>query len=202
MSEPSVLSSEELDFIQHMFDSPLIGKRLQIPTFKVDGDPRGNALLSALAQNAQLSLDARLDGYWMSFPVQMVEDEMHNLQLELGAPRIFEEGAVQRPLRLRLDTPLTLLDDNAKPTDLQVQQISPNGLLVSAQTLLPAQFELWLPLPEQDAIPVRGRLIREVEPHQGAYVLTLRHAEHAERLRQFIFDQHQRQHPKLQLPRG
>ncbi|MBD9484932.1 hypothetical protein IB229_18265 [Pseudomonas sp. PDM14] len=201
MSEQSVLSSEELDFIQHMFDSPLIGKRLQIPTFNVDGDPRGNALLSALAQNAQLSLDARFDGYWMSFPVQMIEDELHNLQLELGAPSIFEEGAVQRPLRLHLETPLPLLDDNARPSDLQVQQISPNGLLVSGAALLPVQFDLWLPLPEQDAIAVRGRLVRLVAPHQGAYVLRLRHAEHAERLRQFIFEQHRRQHPELQLPR-
>lgn len=201
MSEQSALSSEELDFIQHMFDSPLIGKRLQIPTFKVDGDARGNALLSALAQNAQLSLDAHLDGYWMSFPVQLVEDEMHNLQLELGAPRIFEEGAVQRPMRLRLDKPMSLLDDNAQATHLQVLQISPNGLLVKGKARLPAQFELWLPLPEQDAIAVHGRLIRLLPQHQGAYGLTLRHAEHAERLRQFIFDQHRRQHPKLQLPR-
>lgn len=200
MSEQSALSSEELDFIQHMFDSPLIGKRLQIPTFKVDGDPRGNALLSALGQNAQLSLDAHFDGYWMSFPVHMVEDEMHNLQLELGAPRIFEEGTVQRPMRLRLDTPLSLLDENTRPTDLQVQQISPTGLLVSGAAHLPAQFELWLPLPGQDAIAVRGQLIRTVQPHLGAYRLTLRHAEHAERLSQFIFDQHRRQHPKLQLP--
>ena len=101
MSDPA-LSSEELDFIREVFSSQLIGKPLSIPAFKVDGGPLANALLTRLGLHANLSLEAKLDRCHVSFPLQLVEDELHGLQLEMGAPNIFEEGAV-RDLRQAMD---------------------------------------------------------------------------------------------------
>ncbi|MGL4318979.1 MAG: PilZ domain-containing protein [Pseudomonas sp.] len=201
MSEPNTLSSEELNFIRQLFNNPLTGKPLQIPTFKVDGGPQSNALLSRLGEHAQLHLQAQLGNYHMSFPLQLVEDEMHNLQLELGAPSIFEEGAVRRPWRLILVQPLTLLDEHGEPTHLQVHELSPDSLLIGldGDQELPPQFSLWLPLPERKPMPVHGRRIRQAGTQQAAYRLLLSHPEHSERIRQFIFEQYRQRHPQLQI---
>ena len=75
MSDPA-LSSEELDFIREVFSSQLIGKPLSIPAFKVDGGPLANALLTRLGLHANLSLEAKLDRCHVSFPLQLVEDEL------------------------------------------------------------------------------------------------------------------------------
>ncbi|WP_447589928.1 hypothetical protein [Aquipseudomonas campi] len=199
MSEHSALSSEELDFIQRVFNTPTPGKRLQTPTFRVDGGARANTMLSDLGENAQLSLEAHFDGYWMSFPLQLVEDEMHNLQMELGAPSIYEEGDVLRPLRLHLDESMPLLDEEGIPSGLHVEEVSPGGLLVTGNTAMPRRFELWLPLPGHKPMAIKGRLLRMVGKRRAVYALKLRHPEHAERLRQFIFDQYRQQHPQLHL---
>ncbi|WP_437881116.1 hypothetical protein [Pseudomonas sp. LRF_L74] len=200
MSEHSSLSSEELDFIQRLFDSPIASNPLQSPSFKVDGGQRVNTMLSRLGQSSQLSLDARFDGYWMTFPLNLVEDEMHNLHLELAAPSIFEEGEVPRSLRIHLAAPIPLLDKHGRETELKVRQLSPDGLMVSGRGFLPEEFHLWLPLPGHDPIPLSARLIRSVGKQRAAYSLKLTHSEHTERLRQFIFDQHRQNNPQLCLP--
>ncbi|MBC9251800.1 hypothetical protein A9179_16135 [Pseudomonas alcaligenes] len=202
MPEHNTLSSEELDFLRQVFSSQLIGNPLQLPAFKVDGGPQANALLGRLGLHAQLSLEAQLGNYRMSFPLQLVEDEMHSLQLELGAPSIFEEGAVRRPWRLTLPTPLPLLDEHGQATALRVHEISPGGLLVSSQTPgtpLPELFSLWLPLPGREPMPVSGRCIRRTSPQRAAYRLLLNHREHSERIRQYIFEQYRQRHPQLQI---
>lgn len=201
MSEQSALSGEELDFIRHLYDTQLLGKSLHSPTFTVDGGPLANALLGRLGQHAQLSLEAQLGNYRMAFPLQLVEDEMHNLQLELGAPSIFEDGVIRRPWRLALPQPLYLLDEHGATTSLRVNEISPGSLLLSqaAGDELPEQFCLWLPLPGHEPMVVNGLHIRSAGPQQAAYRLLLSHSEHSERIRQFIFEQYRLRHPQLQI---
>lgn len=200
MSEQSELSSEELDFLRQLFSSQLIGQPLDIPSFKVDGGALANALLSRLGRHTQLSLQARMDNYSMSFPLQLVEDEMHSLQLELGAPSIYEEGAIRRPWRLVLDTPLALQDQDGADTALLVHEVAPDSLLIEQQgdAALPAEFNLWLPLPGLESIPVKARRIRASTGQRAAYSVLLRHSEHTERIRQFIFKQYRQKNPQLQ----
>jgi hypothetical protein len=199
MSEDSALSSEELDYIRQIFSNQLIGTPLSIPAFKVDGGPLANALLARLGQHAELSLDAQLGHYRMTFPLQLVEDELHGLQLEMGAPSIFEEGTIRRPWRLLLDEPLPLRDSLGAHSSLQVVELAPASLLLEARTgEPPEQFSLTLALPGRESMPISGRRIRLVGPHQAAYYLQLTHHEHTERLRQFIFEQYRKRHPQLQ----
>ena len=200
MSDPA-LSSEELDFIREVFSSQLIGKPLSIPAFKVDGGPLANALLTRLGLHANLSLEAKLDRCHVSFPLQLVEDELHGLQLEMGAPNIFEEGAVRRPWRLELDEPLALRNRQGRVNALRVLELAPASVVLGSTDgrSPPEYFDLWLSLPGADSMPLHGRLIRRVSGTRAAYQLTLQHQEHGERIRQFIFEQYRQRHPQLQI---
>lgn len=200
MSEHSTLSREELDYIRQVFNSQLIGKALPIPAFKVDGGPQANALLARLGLHARLSLDAQLGNCRVTFPLQLVEDELHGLQLEMGAPSIIEEGLVRRPWRLLLTEPLSLRDERGQASGLRVLELAPASLLLGADSGEPPErFKLWLTLPGRDSLPIEGRRIRLAGPRRAAYRLSLQHREHAERIRQFIFEQYRLRHPQLQI---
>lgn len=200
MSEHPTLSSEELDFIREVFNSQFIGKPLPIPAFKVDGGPLANALLARLGGQAKLSLEAQMDDCRMTFPLQMVEDELHGLQLEMGAPSIFQDGQVRRPWRLELDEPVALRERNGDDSDLLVYELAPGSLVLGTPLREPPdKFALWLHLPGCDRLPVQGQRVRRIGRHRAAYGLMLQHGEHAERIRQFIFEQYRLRHPQLQI---
>jgi hypothetical protein len=131
---------------------------------------------------------------------------LHGLQLEMGAPRIFQDGRVSRPWRLELDDPLTLRDKSGEDSALLVYEIAPDSLVLgSPMRELPEHFNLWLPLPGFDSLPIKGRRIRRIGRigrigrHRAAYGLQTLHGEHAERIRQFIFEQYRARHPQLQI---
>lgn len=199
MSEHTALSQAELDYIRQLFSAQLIGKPLSIPAFKVDGGPLANALLGRLGQHAQLSLEAQLEHCRISFPLLLVEDELHGLQLEMGAPSIFEEGAVLRPWRLTLSQALILREANGEASPLRVLELAPGSLLLQSSVGPPPErFDLWLTLPGAESMPVQGLLIRRTAGDQAAYHLQLQHREHGERIRQFLFEQYRKRHPQLQ----
>lgn len=200
MSEHNVLSSEELDFIRQIFSSQLIGKPQHASAVKVEGGALADTLLSRLGQHARLNLEAHLDNYHMSFPLHLVEDELHSLQLELGAPDIYEDGATRRPWRLTLKKPLPLLEQDGTTTDLRVHELAPDSLLVGrrGKAALPDDFVLWLPLPGQEPLQVSARRIRQASGQRVAYSLRFEEDEHGEHIRQFIFEQYRQQNPQLQ----
>ncbi|MES2821225.1 MAG: PilZ domain-containing protein [Pseudomonadota bacterium] len=199
MSDPSHLSQDERDFIQQLLISPVNGKSAQAPSFRVDGGEQANTLLRRLGANANLSLESQFDDYSMTFPLQLVEDEFHTLHLKLGAPSIFESGPVLRPWRLQLDQPIALLDAQGQPSFLSVQELSPNGLLISSIGKAPLQFELWLPLPDHEPIRLHGKRVRSVGKQLTAYTVEMDHEgrQDSERIRHFIFQQHRLQYPQL-----
>ncbi len=200
MSDQSPLSQDERDFIRQLLVNPVLGKPVQTPSFRVDGGDQANALLARLAANTQLSLESHFDDHWLSFPLQLVEDEFHALHLKMGAPCIYENGPVLRPWRLHLDESIALQDDEGGETCLSVRELSPNGLLISAPGKAPLHFSLWLPLPGQEAIPLQAKRVRSVGPNRTAYRLIGCHVRNTERIRQFIFEQHRLKHPQLCLP--
>lgn len=204
MPSAPLLTKEELDFIQNVQGSHQLDTPVPTPSLLVDGGAQVKALLTRFAAHEQLSIEAHFDGQRMTFPLQLVEDEFHALHLELGAPEIFDEGPIDRPWRLSLKNPLALLDKNGAETALWVQELSPNGMLVDIRNLNkpPKRFALWLALPEQKPIALRGALVRSAEQHLAAYQLSMRHSGDSERLRQFLFQQHRLLHPSAETAGG
>lgn len=199
MNQRPLLSRDELDYIQQILGHPLLPQALPAPSFRVDGGAAANALLAALGSHAELHLEAAFADQRLRFPLHLVEDEFHALHLELGAPGIFQQGPVQRPWRLKLDTPLRLQHDNGQPSTLELHELSPSGVLVRSTDLLapPESFALWLPLPDQEPVLLRGQRVRHTRSELCAFRLEMPSPSHAERLRYFLFQQHRQQHPEL-----
>jgi hypothetical protein len=200
MPNKSLLSRDELAYIQQILGTSLSNGALPTPSFRVDGGATANALLAGLGQHSELHLEASFGDQRLRFPLQLVEDEFHALHLELGAPGIFQQGAVQRSWRLALERPVTLLNENGQESSLRVYEISPSGVLLDncLQRSLPENFNLWLPLPGQEPIKLCGRRVRRVSKQLTAFRLDLLPGGHGERLRHFIFQQHRLAHPQLQ----
>lgn len=200
MSKSAVLSSEERTFLAKLLtsDASVVSAER---SFMIDGGETGNALLSSLATHSRMTLESHFPHCWMSFPLSLAEDEFHALRLKFGAPRIYEYGPNKRPWRLHLDMPIALKDAHGDATALQVHELSPNGMLVdvSAVATAPSELSLWLPLPGQDSVEIRGTLVRAKGLRLAAYRLRAVKPEQAEQIRRFIFLQHRRQHPELEL---
>jgi hypothetical protein len=199
MTDDPLLTKDELAFIHKVQQEPLRTPHLAMPSFRIDGGTSANAALSRLATQAKLTLEADFNGQRISFPLHLIEDEFHALHLELGAPGIFEDGAVSRSWRLPLEQPLTLLEEDGTPSPLSVHELSPSGVLLEmrGRKAPPKRFLLWLPIPGQEPLPLRGTLVRKTGDRLLAYRLEMCHHSHSERLRQFIFDQHRKLHPRL-----
>jgi hypothetical protein len=200
MSTQNLLNLEELDYIQQLLGDSLVSTGLSAPSFRVDGGATANAILAGLGKHAELHLGAQFGDQHLHFPLQLVEDEFHALHLELGVPGIFQQGDVLRPWRLNLGQPLFLLHENGRTSGLCVHQISPSGVLIESPDApqSPESFTLWLPLPDQEPIKLRGNYVRQINSELSAFRLDLLHGNHGERLRHFLFQQHRLQHPQLQ----
>lgn len=199
MPKSKLLSRDELDYIQQLLGYNLPQEALTSPTFKVDGGAVANALLASLGRQAQLQLEAHFGDQCLRFPLQLVEDEFQALHLEMGAPDIFQDGAVQRSWRLTLRQPLVLQHKDGATSDLCVHEISPSGVLVEClgELAAPDQFSLWLPLPQQEPIHLRARRVRSTPGALTAFRLEWLPENEDERLRHFLFQQHRLRHPQL-----
>ncbi|MGH8433126.1 MAG: PilZ domain-containing protein [Pseudomonas sp.] len=197
MQKHPLLTPEELDFIQNLRSMPRSRGSLSTPSLRVDGGTQTKDLLTRLAAQDQLTIEAHFNGERITFPLQLVEDEFHSMHLQLGTPNIVEPGSADRPWRLPLAEPIGLLDENGAQSGLWLHSISLSGMLIEVrdQTPQPKRFTLWLPLPGQAPIELRGILARTTEQRLVAYRLTLRKTLHSERLRQFIFQQHRLLNP-------
>lgn len=199
MADDSLLSSEELEFIQRLMASNGQSPTHGAPSFSVDGGPQANDLLMRLASHGGLSMHAHFGPYYLTFPLQFEQDEFHNLRMTLSVPVIYEDGPVVRAWRLHLDQPLPLLGKDGSPSPLSVQELSPSGLVVttSQRRRPPASFDLRLALPDGEAMPVKAHRVREVDGNMSAYEVDFADHGDAERVRRFLFRQHRRLHPEL-----
>ena len=89
MPKNSLLSLDELDYIQQILGQSLPSDLLPTQSFRVDGGSVANGILVGLGQHTLLHLEAQFGDQCLSFPLQLVEDEFHALHVELGAPGIF-----------------------------------------------------------------------------------------------------------------
>ncbi len=200
MAEKTVLTSAELAYINKLVGSSSAEPGESHSGFRVDGGERANGLLLQLAAKANLTLEAELENYCMSFPLQLREDEFHSLQLQLAPPTIYERGPVLRAWRLHLDEPLPLLSDEGHETTLSVHELSPNGLLVDTgpKHKAPKFLHLRLALPGEASFKIDARRIRDAEGGMTAYEVEYPLDKDAERIRSYLYQEHQRLHPELQ----
>ncbi|MFI8375189.1 hypothetical protein ACIGCH_13980 [Pseudomonas helleri] len=199
MSYETLLTQDELDFIQSVHQNPLLNPRDVLSSLTVKGGTQVRDLLTRLAAHEHVTIQAQVADQKMSFPLRLVEDEFHAQHLQLGAPSIFEEGPVIRPWRLTLAEPVALEDVRARPGHLWITEVSFKGLLVDVRNNRrpPRQFSQWFSPVGYERIAIRATLERKTEDGFYAYRLSQRDVDETERLRQFILQQHRLAHPAL-----
>ncbi|MDU9390542.1 hypothetical protein ACIP1T_04285 [Pseudomonas japonica] len=199
MQADALLTQDELDFIQSVHRSPQLNRVDPNSTLRLNGRSDVQQLLTRLVANEQVTVQAQLDNQQMSFPLLLVEDEFHALHLQVGAPSIYEEGAVVRPWRLSLDTPVMLEDQLGLSSGLKVREISFKGVLLELPPgrKAPKTFNLWFAPDGIAPIALRGTLQRLTVEGLAAYKLSQRQPEEIERLRQYMLQQHRRTHPQV-----
>ncbi|HCJ30507.1 MAG TPA: PilZ domain-containing protein [Pseudomonas sp.] len=200
MPNKTVLTSAELAYINELLDGSPAEPGETRAGFRVDGGEKANGLLLQLAAKANLTLEAELEDYCMSFPLQLNQDEFQTIQLQLAPPTIYERGPVLRAWRLHLDEPLPLLSDDGNETALSVHELSPNGLLVDVgpKRKAPKHLHLHLALPGEGSLEIDAHRIRDAEGGMTAYEVEYPQDRDAERIRSYLYEQHQRLHPELQ----
>lgn len=196
MHSDPLLTQAELDFIQQLTSQPPPRPAAKTPQLAI-GDQLSE-LLSQLTEHEQISLDTHSDSEHLSFPLRLIKEDRSHSRLELGPPLIFEQGALERPWRLSLTTPLVLLDANERPSGLKVLELSNNGMLVQHSGVAsPAKDRLLqLLLQGQCRVQLHAQLVRRVNRHHYAYRLLPLDTEDEQNLRQYLFEQHSaRQRP-------
>lgn len=199
MQANALLTQDELDFIRTMQHSSLPSPAESVSRLMVSGGSDIKNLLTRLIADEQVTLQAQFDNHQMTFPLHLVEDEFHALQLQLGAPRIYEEGPMVRPWRLTLESPLALEDDLGLSTGLWVREISFKGVLVDVrdQPEPPETFDLWFSPDNCAPIALHGILQRRTGQNLAAYNLCESQQGEIERLREYILQAHRQAHPEL-----
>ena len=200
MAEDTILSKDELTFIRKLMQRNGATTAERATGFRIDGGAQSNELLMQLAARANLSLQAEFEDFRMSFPIQLREDELHSLDLQLAPPVIYERGPTTRAWRLHLDEPLALLKNDGGESSLSVHELSPHGLLVDAgkDRKPPKHFHLRLALPDDAPLEIDAHRVRELKGGMAAYEVEFPQEKDAERIRSFLYRQHQRLHPDLQ----
>ena len=199
MSHETLLTQDELDFIQTMHQNPQLNQRDASSSLTVKGVSQIRDLLTRLAAHEQVTIQAQFADQQMSFPLSLVEDEFHALHLRLGVPSIFEDGPMIRPWRLVLEEPVALENVRGQPGALWVHEVSFKGLLVQSRgrSKPPRTFSMWFSPSGYERIAVRGTLERETARGLFAYRLNQTDVDETERLRQFILQQHRLAHPEV-----
>ena len=201
MSHDSLLTQDELDFIQTMHQNPLLNSRDASSSLMLNGMSQIRDLLTRLAAHEQVTIQAQFANQQMSFPLRLVEDEFHAQHLQLGAPSIFEDGPKARPWRLTLAEPVPLENIRCKAGHLWIPEISFKGVLVEMrhESQPPRQFAQWFSPDGYERIALRGTLERKTELGFYAYRLSQRDKGEIEQLRQYILQQHRLAHPSLHI---
>ncbi|GIZ11294.1 hypothetical protein [Pseudomonas sp. NCCP-436] len=190
MPSNPLLTQDELDYIQQILADP--PSRPQAEAQPKLGEQLSE-LLGRLDEAGQLTLNTRQHEQHLSFPLHLVREGSDAPRLELGAPQIFEGSNSERPWRMSPSSPLQLLDEQGNTSDLQVVELSHDGMLVhnTGSATPAANPTLRLLLPRQRLVCLQLWLVRRVSRKRYAYRLVARQAKDEQLLLQYLFEQHQ-----------
>lgn len=199
MPHEALLTQDELDFLQTLHQSTSPNQREVSSSLMLKGMWQLRELLTRLAADEHITIQAKVADQHIHFPLHLVEDEFHAQHLQLGAPSIFEDGPVSRPWRLMLTNPIALQNSRGRAGHLWITELSFNTALVDmrSENAPPRQFAQWFRPEGYDPIAVRGTLERRTEAGLYAYRLSQRDAGSAEQLRQYLLQQYRLAHPAL-----
>ena len=191
MQEQALLTSAELAFLRQLHQPTKVEPRSP-PPLQVDIGQHLSELLAHCASHEQLSLHAHIANQHLTFDLHLSRDEQNAPCLQLSAPQIFDEGAVNRAWRSSLDEPLALYTQRAQLSGLWVHQLSMNGALIELRGSRkpPKRFHLLLPMAGPVPIRLSGVFVRESANGLLAYQLHTLDPQSDEQLRQFIYQQH------------
>ena len=187
MRNEPLLTHDELAFLQELLDEPAPAAT-EVSRLVVDSSPAIRALVASLGEGAHFTVEAQVNGQRLSFPLQLIRDDLQTLQIQLETPQIYEKGIVERPWRATLPSPLPLVDRAGAACGLSVVQLSVNGALVTSDNgkCLPDNFLHWMGLPDKSTLYVRGKQVRMVGENTAAYRITPVQAQGLARLQELL----------------
>lgn len=185
MNAPALLTQAELAFIRQLqqTSSP--------PDTTVQVQPdlleSLNEFLAQYAATEQLSLSAHVANQLLTFDVRLNDD-----RLQLCAPKIVDEGDIDRAWRSPLPQPIALQTSSGEPSGLWIHQLSLSGALIEqGVSHAPAErLQLRLPMEDGDTIEIIAEFVRPTEGGLLAYQLHAIDAHNDEQLRRFIYQRH------------
>lgn len=130
------LSSEELDYIQKLFDQP---EETQ-PEEEVGGWLRVSedaaGLLAAFSDSPRIELQAGWQGHRLRFPLQpRTGSDTGEMTLEVGIPEIFEGGERSRSWRVPSATDeMQLVDQSGRLEQPRIVNLSYTGMAIEQRT--------------------------------------------------------------------
>ncbi|MEE1981678.1 hypothetical protein [Shewanella xiamenensis] len=155
--------------------------------------------LASLLGKAKLTLLAEVGSYKLWFPLEMRLDDFGQLQPTLGVPEVLDAKGAERSWRLTLPEDVWIFDQD-QGEQWSVVSLSSSGMAIRAKSsqqfeqLVDSQ-ELQLQLPDGETMRVKIEPIRHEE---GLAIVRFQaEAEEREALRQFLFNRHRSQYPKL-----
>ncbi|BBS18268.1 PilZ domain-containing protein [Aeromonas caviae] len=187
MDKHQLLTDEELAMLRDL------GNDEDIATSQYLRGPLPLPLQSLLQRAKPLTLEARIAGYQLRFPLHCTQAEEDHAELRIAAPTITELGSPH--LRAwRLDEKAVLCTEDA---EYEVYSLSLGGLIVAG---LPDAFAKgdplggYLRIEDLPPLAMTGTLVRHVDanPHRHDWAVQFRLGkEDQEQLRDWLFQRHQ-----------
>ena len=191
MAHRNLLNDEEIAFLHSLLSEPdPPGQR--DASFNVQGSAKGIAFLKHLAEHNDLTLEATSGNVHMRFALRFQQDELGHAYLHLQTPRLTDVDPNPRAWRAKLPIPLDLLDGQHNPLNWQMHELSASGAVIAFGVPAPKYCEFLLPLPGA-MLSIRAKRVRYIDLTSAAYRIFTATPRDLDRLRTFVYFQHQRQ---------
>lgn len=187
-----ILSKEELDFLSKLMLLPSEdGETSNLLDFQIEGDQL--EFLQRLGLADKLQVVANFGHHRFVFPIKMITNENGITSLSFFSPEIYEEGNQQRLWRVSPQQSLSLQSEDGHPLEYTVKDISASGISLGIEgdsVKIPYDLNnIFLKLPDNSLLPLRGELTRFIDDTTVAFKLDSDCATH-DGLKDYLFKMH------------
>ena len=190
-------SSEELAFFKHVFGDNDTPSDLDNHKLTVQTQVPNN--LSAILENAKLSLLAEISHYQLWFPLSLQIDEFGEFKTKLGTPEVIDVNGIERSWRIDAPENVTLFDEHSQQ-QYDVLSLSSTGVTLRPQDASYLQHSLdkqslQINLPDLGSVKLKLEPVRSQDNIVSARFQQLDAGR--ERLRKFLFNVHRSRYSHL-----
>ncbi|MBE0365982.1 hypothetical protein PULV_b0703 [Pseudoalteromonas ulvae UL12] len=190
-------SSEELAFFKHVFRDNDPQSNLENHKLTVQTHVPNN--LSAILENAKLSLLAEISHYQLWFPLSLQVDEFGEFKTKLGTPEVIDVNGIERSWRIDAPENVTIFDEHNQQK-YDVLSLSSTGVTLRPQdtTYLQQSLDkqsLHINLPDLGSVKLKLEPVRSQDNTISARFQQLDAGR--ERLRKFLFNVHRSRYSHL-----